>query len=184
MSSSKICIIHVLLTRPGAHRFVCFVFEKMCTEPSLCRVVGDEVRKLIVDPETKEKKEHWMDIFLRAKMNEADRSGYLRHELVHPTMKKWTRFERRWLVVDDGRLEIYKTASHATEGKFLSIIPLQFCTVLEDTKSKRPEAPNSFRINVTPNNQCGGLRKYVASPFCCYASMSCTAGAPNWLSPF
>eukprot|EP01052_Picozoa_sp_SAG31_P001167 SAG31_NODE_38_length_31498_cov_41.930539_20_plen_118_part_00 len=117
-------------------------------------MIGDEVTKLIVNPETVVEKERWMEIFLRAKMGEADRSGYLGHEIVHPLgMKKWTRFENRWFVVDDGRIEIYKTASHSTEGKFLTIIPLQFCSVVEETKSKRPGAPHCFRINVTPNNE-------------------------------
>lgn len=132
---------------------MCALFVPLTLPPLLCRVIGDEVRKLILDPETATKKAQWMDIFLGAKMEDADRAGYLGQEMVNPKMNKWTRFEKRWVVVDSGRVEVYKSASHATEGKFLTIIPLQYCTILDDPKTKRKDAPNAFRINVTPNNE-------------------------------
>ena len=115
---------------------------------SYCRVIGDEVTKIIVNPETVVEKERWMEIFLRAKMGEADRSGYLGHEIVHPTMKKWTRFENRWFVAGPGRLEMYAREEDIAIDNFISIIPLEACEILDNPKTKRQDAPLAFRINV------------------------------------
>jgi hypothetical protein len=111
------------------------------------------MRKIIVDPESTANKERWTGIFLRAKMESADMSGYINQEIYHAKQKKWTRFEQRWFVVDDGRFEIYKTASDVAEGRFSSIVPLSICTIMEEPKSKRKAAPFCFRIDISDPTQ-------------------------------
>ena len=61
---------------------------------------------------------------------------------------KWRRFEARWFVVGPGRLEMYANEASVSLDDFISIVPLESCEILDNPKTKRPDAPLSFRINV------------------------------------
>ena len=62
-------------------------------------------------------------------------------------------WQRRWLVISPGKVEIYYTSDSTSEADRICMMPLKF-VYIQEPKTARPDAPHAFRLGVKDMKRC------------------------------
>lgn len=111
--------------------------------------------KIVINPIDGETKTLWTEAIERSyNARFSSHAGWLELEVVNGKVTTW---EPRWVDVNEKRMSIYRGSSmggddtpRGTDVRVLDYeVPIHSCTYSETTKTKRPDAPHCFRVDVT-----------------------------------